>query len=301
MGEDQYSVSYLMDGKWDDPEVTIHGNPFYMWEQEVAMFSGATILIAALIILILALALLLLRREWLVWSLVLASIYLLILTSINFFSCVRMVGWAGHGVATRSNLAGLMAPSYPMVERVTMGSGMWLMFAASLACPIGAMMAAWGLARLSSASRQAIVPVFRPSLRLQMDIPSVNLRKAAVAILALLIIGAAMVEVLLIQRPWHEEPLAAQPVSPSLGTQPADTWITDGSVVDIAMADSTAYIGGDFNYVGPVTGHAAALDLSTGAALPGLSRITGNVYCRRGRDGRLVRRRQVLRTNRERR
>jgi len=41
-------------------------------------------------------------------------------------------------------------------------------------------------------------------------------------------------------------------------------WATNGTVRAIAEANDAIYIGGDFTYVGPVTGSAVAIDAATG-------------------------------------
>src|SRR4051812_44784797 len=56
----------------------------------------------------------------------------------------------------------------------------------------------------------------------------------------------------------------------ALSNFPLDTWVTDGSVLAIARTSDAIYLGGDFDYVGPNTGPAAALDEVTGK--PDLSR-----------------------------
>ena len=71
--------------------------------------------------------------------------------------------------------------------------------------------------------------------------------------------------------------LAAAPVPAGAGAALSSTpdqqpWVTNGTVWAIAAgAGGTTYIGGDFTYVGPNTGGAAALDATSGApdlALP---------------------------------
>ena len=61
----------------------------------------------------------------------------------------------------------------------------------------------------------------------------------------------------------------AQLVASVAGAQSvrADLWSTNGTVAAIAKAGDVVYIGGQFGYVGPPTGFAAAIDANTGAVL----------------------------------
>ncbi len=75
---------------------------------------------------------------------------------------------------------------------------------------------------------------------------------------------------------------AAQAVSaaaqqPGLATQQAGLWVTNGPVRASLLVGSTLFIGGDFTYEGPATGHAVALDPSSGAARAPFPRIGGTV------------------------
>ena len=62
----------------------------------------------------------------------------------------------------------------------------------------------------------------------------------------------------------------------------------------VAVSGSTAYVGGDFRYVGPETGGFVALDSSSGAAVGDWPVVTGFVAASvAGRRGRLVHRRRL--------
>jgi hypothetical protein len=54
------------------------------------------------------------------------------------------------------------------------------------------------------------------------------------------------------------------PAQAATSTPPLPTWVTDGEVTTVATAGSTAYIGGNFNYVGPNTGPGAVISAATG-------------------------------------
>jgi hypothetical protein len=54
-------------------------------------------------------------------------------------------------------------------------------------------------------------------------------------------------------------------------------WTTDGSVLSIVSDGSTVYVGGGFNYVGPATGSAVAIDASTGAVQQPYPRVTNTL------------------------
>ena len=56
-----------------------------------------------------------------------------------------------------------------------------------------------------------------------------------------------------------------------------EVYVTDGTVVAVAQAGGTIYIGGNFSYVGPSTGSAVPIDAATGAAL-GLPKVAGTTY-----------------------
>jgi hypothetical protein len=64
----------------------------------------------------------------------------------------------------------------------------------------------------------------------------------------------------------------------------ASTWVVSGGsagggvVNSIAVSGSTAYLGGNFSYLGPPTGSGASLDLTNGAVSPSWPAITGSVY-----------------------
>ena len=54
-------------------------------------------------------------------------------------------------------------------------------------------------------------------------------------------------------------------------------WVTNGPVRASLLVGSTLFIGGDFTYEGPATGHAVALDPASGAARTPFPRIGGTV------------------------
>ena len=72
----------------------------------------------------------------------------------------------------------------------------------------------------------------------------------------------------------------------ALGYAPAaaSTWVVSGGsagggvVNSIAVSGSTAYLGGNFSYIGPPTGSAAAFDTSSDSPSPSWPAITGSVY-----------------------
>jgi hypothetical protein len=69
--------------------------------------------------------------------------------------------------------------------------------------------------------------------------------------------------------------VAAQPMS-----VPYDRfWRVNGPVYDITVVSNVAYLGGGFNYAGPMSGNAGWADLSTGAVVPGFPVLKGQVYC----------------------
>ena len=67
--------------------------------------------------------------------------------------------------------------------------------------------------------------------------------------------------------------LLAQPASEPLSY----FWQTDGIVNALVVTNSTAYLGGDFSYVGPRSGGAGLVDATTGAAQPGFSKLDGTI------------------------
>src|SRR5215467_6701919 len=92
-------------------------------------------------------------------------------------------------------------------------------------------------------------------------------------------------------RPWRMAATAGLVVaaataapSASAATQAAGAttmqpglWITNGPVRASLLVGSTLFIGGDFTYEGPATGHAVALDPASGAARTPFPRIGGTV------------------------
>jgi hypothetical protein len=93
---------------------------------------------------------------------------------------------------------------------------------------------------------------------------------------------AAMAGLVLTAATAAAPPTAAQAVSaatqqPGLATQQPGLWVTNGPVRASLLVGSTLFIGGDFTYEGPATGHAVALDPSSGAARTPFPRIGGTV------------------------
>lgn len=73
--------------------------------------------------------------------------------------------------------------------------------------------------------------------------------------------------------------VASAQAAPSLDyTHPANWWGTNGRVTKIIVNGNRVYIGGGFDYIGPATGHAAAITGSSGGLLPGSPMIDGPVY-----------------------
>ena len=69
---------------------------------------------------------------------------------------------------------------------------------------------------------------------------------------------------------WPLPSARAQTVAP-------DFYITNGQVVAEVLRGNTLYIGGMFNFVGPVTGAGVPVDVGTGAPAPGFPRVNGTV------------------------
>ncbi|MGH7596997.1 MAG: PQQ-binding-like beta-propeller repeat protein [bacterium] len=65
----------------------------------------------------------------------------------------------------------------------------------------------------------------------------------------------------------------AQPSTPR-----DSTWITNGPVYAVAYSKGLTYIGGDFTYVGPNTGHGAVLSTTTGAPNLKFPKVNGPIY-----------------------
>src|SRR5262245_26641023 len=73
--------------------------------------------------------------------------------------------------------------------------------------------------------------------------------------------------------------LALGGAASSYAPQPLPTWVVSGGTVEaVAVSDTTAYLGGDFGYMGPETGSAVSLDSTSGALTPGWPVVGGNVY-----------------------
>jgi len=56
-----------------------------------------------------------------------------------------------------------------------------------------------------------------------------------------------------------------------------DLWVTNGRVTSIVENNGLLYVGGNFTYAGPNTGHGAILDTATGTPFPYFPYINGNV------------------------
>ena len=77
--------------------------------------------------------------------------------------------------------------------------------------------------------------------------------------------------------------LALGGAASSYAPLPLPAWVVSGgasggTVEAIALSGATAYIGGDFAYMGPETGSAVSLDTGTGALTPGWPTVGGDVY-----------------------
>lgn len=68
-----------------------------------------------------------------------------------------------------------------------------------------------------------------------------------------------------------------KPMPGSVLTVHDSSWVADGEVFAVANSGITEYIGGSFTAVGPATGHAAILDISTGTPDLKFPKINGNV------------------------
>ncbi|MCX7049488.1 MAG: hypothetical protein NTX50_28890, partial [Candidatus Sumerlaeota bacterium] len=72
---------------------------------------------------------------------------------------------------------------------------------------------------------------------------------------------------------------AAPPPPPDLSATPREEmWAPNGPVLAIARVEDKVYIGGGFDYIGPVTGHGAAVDLASGQVAPAFPEVNGVVY-----------------------
>ena len=68
----------------------------------------------------------------------------------------------------------------------------------------------------------------------------------------------------------------ALPVPTTLNLTPTtSTWVTDAPVRAIAPTSSTVYIGGDFSYVGPLTGSGVTFNVATGKVAGAFPRVDG--------------------------
>jgi hypothetical protein len=72
-------------------------------------------------------------------------------------------------------------------------------------------------------------------------------------------------------------PSVSASAAQSAPTIQENLWATNGNVRSTVVAGNTLYVGGDFSYVGPVTGHGAAIGANTGAVDPRLPRVNGDV------------------------
>ncbi|HET7250259.1 MAG TPA: FlgD immunoglobulin-like domain containing protein [Gemmatimonadales bacterium] len=78
--------------------------------------------------------------------------------------------------------------------------------------------------------------------------------------------------------------VAAVPATVRAQNIRSDFPCVDGYVRTITIADGTAYVGGNFNVIGPATGGAALIDTTTGLALKPYPMVNGKVYAI-GADG----------------
>lgn len=68
------------------------------------------------------------------------------------------------------------------------------------------------------------------------------------------------------------------PISNAQGNLPLrQLWDTNGEVLSIATTPNSVYIAGNFDYVGPITGHCAVVDRTLGASITGMDYIAGLV------------------------
>lgn len=84
-----------------------------------------------------------------------------------------------------------------------------------------------------------------------------------------LAIPSAVVVLHLLVTVVHAQPLSETPRQ--------DFWVTDGPVLAMVATNDTLYIGGEFTYVGPPTGHGVPVDLATGKVLETYPRVNGTV------------------------
>lgn len=69
------------------------------------------------------------------------------------------------------------------------------------------------------------------------------------------------------------------PVDAQIPARPRlDLWMVDGPVHAVAVAGDTAYLGGEFSYVGPRTRSVALFDTQTGARVKDFPAVNGAVY-----------------------
>ncbi len=61
-------------------------------------------------------------------------------------------------------------------------------------------------------------------------------------------------------------------------TAKTDTWGTDGNVNDIVTKGDTAYVGGNFYYVGPNSGYGFPIDVSSGQQFSNFPVFNGSIY-----------------------
>lgn len=85
-----------------------------------------------------------------------------------------------------------------------------------------------------------------------------------VQLLALLVVAALLPAL-------SASPAAADP-------KPGDSWVTDGDVDAMTIANGKVYIGGRFTQVGPNTGGGAEVESVTGVYDPSFDRVDGEVY-----------------------
>ncbi len=74
-------------------------------------------------------------------------------------------------------------------------------------------------------------------------------------------------------------------VAAGVANAPSSTWVTDGSVLDVAVSGDLVYLAGTFTRVGPRTGPLVFLDPATGDPLPGTTLVSGGIVSAMEPDG----------------